>query len=96
MVGGSGISNTFPLPFPLVSLRNSSFGRNTEEKLKTLGEAVILISSVATVGELRHKWELVLTVVLPDDRQFLSCLDARSTCGLVTQRAMASGSLVCS
>lgn len=96
MGGGRGLSNTFPLPFPSVSLRNSSLGRNTEEKLKTLGEAVILVSGVATVGELRHKWELVLTVVLPDDRMFLSCLDARSTCGLVAQRAMASGSLVCS
>lgn len=96
MGGGRGISNTFPLPFPSVSLRSSSFGRKMEEKLKTLGEAVTLIPAVATVGELRHKWGLVLTVVLPDDRKLLSCLDARSTCGLVAQRAMASGSLVCS
>lgn len=87
MGGGRGISNMVPLLFPSVSLRSSSFGRKTEKKLKTLGEAVILIPTVATVGELRRKWELVLTVVLPDDRKLLSCLDARSTCGLVAQRA---------
>lgn len=52
MGGGRGISNTFPP----ISLRSSSLGRNTEEKLKTLGEAMILISDIATVGELRPKW----------------------------------------
>lgn len=49
--------HTFPFPSPeelsgkeeFVSSKCSSFGRKTEETLKTLGEATILILDVATV-----------------------------------------------